>query len=114
MRKIESLIDVVEVHCFRRGLNPEEFFKVVEEAASYSDKVGIPLEDLPDHLSEQKSTLDGLCQEIEDVQNNLSVVLHDNDVTMTDLENYKKDKPIIDKLALTQFELEKIIKERMT
>jgi hypothetical protein len=54
--QVESLITVAEVHCFKRNLKLEEFFEIVEEVASYSDKVGIPLEDLPDHLSEQKRT----------------------------------------------------------
>jgi hypothetical protein len=110
--KIESLINVVEVHCFKRNLKLEEFFEIVEEVASYSNKVGVPLEDLPDRLSEQKRTLEELCLEIEDAQNNLSVVLRDNDVTLRDLGNYKKDKPIIDRLKETQFELEKVTKER--
>jgi hypothetical protein len=52
--QIESLITAADEHCFKRNLKLEEFFEIVEEIASYSDKVGIPLEDLPDHIEEQK------------------------------------------------------------
>ena len=110
--QIESLITVVEVHCFKRNLKLEEFLEIVEEVASYSDNVGIPLEDLPDHVAEQKRSLEELYSETEDVRNNLSVVLSHNDATLKDLENYKKDKPTIDKLEETQLELEKVTKER--
>jgi hypothetical protein len=110
--QIESLITVAEGHCFKRNLKLEEFFEIVEEVASYSDKVGMPLEDLPDHLEEQKRSLEELCSDIEDAQNNLSVVLRNNDVTLKDLENYKKDKPVIERLELAQIELEKVTNER--
>jgi cell division protein FtsL len=110
--KIESLINVVEVHCFKRNLKLEEFFEIVEEVASYSNKVGIPLEDLSDHISEQKRILDDLYSEIEDAQNDLSVVLRDNDLTQKELEDYKKDKTIIDRLEETRLELVKVTKDR--
>jgi hypothetical protein len=102
--KIESLVKVAEVHCFRRGIGQREFFEIVEKVATYSDEVGMPVEDLPNHIAQQKSYLEGLYSEIKDVQNNLSVILRDNDVTLRDLEDYKENKPIIDTLVEVQLE----------
>ena len=110
--KIESLIAVAEVHCFKRGFKLEEFFEMVEGVISYSDKVGIPLEDLLDHIGEQKRILEDLYSEIEDAKNNLSVVLRNNDVTLSDFENYKKDMPLISTLEETRLELDKATKDR--
>jgi hypothetical protein len=52
--KIESLVTIAELHCYRRGLEMQEFFDIVEEVASYSNKLGIPVEDLPSNIEEQK------------------------------------------------------------
>jgi flagellar motility protein MotE (MotC chaperone) len=110
--KIESLISVADVHCFKRGLEIGRFFEIVENVTSYSNKMGIPLEDLPAHIKEQLSSLEEIRSEIADAQSNLSSVLRDNDVTLSVLEDYKKDKPFIDTLVETQLELNKVTKER--
>ena len=52
--KIESLVTITEIHCFKRGLDLQEFFDIVEEVTSYSNKLGIPVEDLPSNIEEQK------------------------------------------------------------
>jgi hypothetical protein len=110
--KIESLINVADVLCFKRGLEIKKFFEIVEEVTSYSNKIGIPLEDLPARITEQTSSLEELRSEIADTQNNLSSVLRDNDVTLSELEDYKKEKPFIDRLVETQLELAEVTKER--
>jgi hypothetical protein len=58
--KIESLVTIAEIHCFKHGLDLQEFFDIVEEVASYSNKLGIPVEDLPGHIEQQKETLEKL------------------------------------------------------
>lgn len=110
--KIESLVKAAEVHCFRRGIEVREFFEIVEKVSSYSDEVGMPLEDLPDHIAQQKRSFEELHSEINDAQNNLSAILRDNDVTLRDLEDYKKDKPFIDKLVEVQLEMAQMAEER--
>ena len=110
--KIESLITVADVHCFKRGLEMEKFFEIVEDVTSYSNKMEIPLEDLPAHITEQINSLEELRSEIADARDNLSAVLRDNDVTLSELGDYKKDKPFIDTLVETQLELNKVTKER--
>jgi hypothetical protein len=42
--KIESLVTVAELHCYRRGLDLQEFFDIVEEVAYYSNELGIPVD----------------------------------------------------------------------
>lgn len=110
--KIESLVKTAEVHCFRHGIEVREFFEIVEKVSSYSDEVGMPLEDLSDHIAQQKRSLEELHSEINDAQNNLSAILRDNDVTLRDLEDYKKDKPFIDKLVEVQLEMIQMAEER--
>jgi uncharacterized protein YoxC len=110
--KIESLISVAEVHCYRRGLDLQEFFDIVEEVASYSNELGIPVEDLPSHIEQEKKSLEKLNSQIKDAKTNLSAILQNNNVTLGDLENYKNDKPIMDKLVENQEELANVAKER--
>jgi hypothetical protein len=110
--KIESLISVAEIHCFRRGLDLQEFFDIVEDVASHSNELGIPVENLPGYIEQQKESLEKINSQIEDAETNLSSVLQNNNVTLRDLENYKNDKPVMDKLVETQEELGDVAKER--
>jgi hypothetical protein len=110
--KIESLVTTAELHCFRRGLEMQEFFDIVEEVASYSNDLGIPVEDLPSHIEQQKGTLEKLNSQIKEAKTNLSAVLQNNDVTLGDLENYKNEKPVMDTLVETQEELANVANER--
>ena len=110
--KIESLINVADVHCFKHGLEIEKFFEIVEDVTSYSNKIGIPLEELPAHITEQIKSMEELRSEIANTQNNLSSVLRENHVTLSELEEYKKEKPFIERLMETQLELAQVTKER--
>jgi hypothetical protein len=110
--KIESLISVAEIHCFKRGLDLQEFFDIVEEVASYSNELGIPVEDLPGHIEQEKKSLEKLNSQIKDTKTNLSAVLQNNDVTLRDLENYKNDKPAMDTVVEIQEELANVADER--
>jgi hypothetical protein len=110
--KIESLVTTADLHCFRRGLDLQEFFDIVEEVTSHSDELGIPVEDLPSHIEQQKETLEKLNSQIKDAKTNLSAVLQNNNVTLGDLENYKNDKPVMDTLVETQEELANVANER--
>jgi type I site-specific restriction endonuclease len=111
--KIESLVTIAEIHCFKRGLDLQEFFDIVEKVASYSNELGIPTEDLPGHIEEEKETLEKLNSQIKDSKtNNLSAVLQNNEVTLRDLENYKNDKPVMDTVVEIQEELADVAKER--
>lgn len=110
--KIESLVTIADIHCFRRGLDLQEFFDIVEEVASYSNELGRPVEDLPSHIEQEKKSLEKLNSQIKDARTNLSAVLRNNDVTRKDLENYKNDKPVMDTLVETQEELANVAKER--
>jgi len=64
--KIESLVTIAELHCSRRGLDFQEFFDIVEEVASYSNELEIPVEDLPSNIEQQKETLEELDSQIKD------------------------------------------------
>jgi hypothetical protein len=110
--KIESLISVAEIHCYRRSLDLQEFFDIVEEVASYSNELGIPLEDLPGHIKQERKSLEKLNSQIKDARTNLSAVLQNNNVTLRDLENYKNDKPVMERLVGTQEELADVAIER--
>jgi uncharacterized protein YoxC len=110
--KIESLVTIAEIHCFKRGLDLQEFFDIVEKVASYSNELGIPTEDLPGHIEEEKETLEKLNSQIKDSKTNLSAVLQNNEVTLRDLENYKNDKPVMDTVVEIQEELADVAKER--
>jgi hypothetical protein len=70
------------------------------------------VEDLPSHIEQQKRSLEKLNSQIQNAKTELWAILQNNNVTLRDLENYKNDKPIMDKLVETQEELANVAKER--
>lgn len=110
--QIESLVTTADVHCFKRGLELQEFFNIVGEVTSYASKFGILLKNLPDHMAQQKKCLEELETEIKDAEDTLSTALQHNEITIRDLENYKNDKPVLDGVVEIQENLAFITQER--
>jgi hypothetical protein len=61
--KEENLEDFaihLEIHCFKRGLAPDAFVNLVANVSSLSEKLGVPVEDLPERINKSKELLDNI------------------------------------------------------
>ena len=66
--QIDSLIDNSNTHCFKRGLTADENFNIVDKVCALSDNVGIPVDQLPHYITQEKLELDKLKEETEDAK----------------------------------------------
>ncbi len=110
--QIESLIENINIHCFKRGLTGEEFINIINKTVVLSQKLGMPVDELPNHIIQLELELEQVEREIEDVNMKEDLVLQKYDITMVDLEEYKRDKPLIDRIKQLEKELERAKKEK--
>ena len=96
--QLEDFASHLSVHCFKRGLMPDEFMDVMTNISFFSDDLGFPVEELPRYITRAKTLLEKLYQEIEDVKIKQKLVMAKYNATMTDLEEFSRDKHLLEAL----------------
>jgi transcriptional regulator with XRE-family HTH domain len=104
--KIDSLIDNANTHCFKRGLTADEYFNNVDKVCALSDNLQMPLDELPSYIIRQQLELEKVEKETEDAKLKQRQVLQNYDVTMDVLEEYRRNKPLIDRIKQLEKKLE--------
>ena len=110
--KIDSLIDNGNTHCFKRGLTADEYFNNVDKVCALSDNLEMSLDELPSYIIQQQLELEKVEKETEDAKVKLRQVLQNYDVTMYELQEFIRDKPLIDYTKKLEKKLEEVVEEK--
>jgi hypothetical protein len=94
--QIESFIENIIIYCFKHGLKAEEFINIINKIVALSRNLRILVDQLSHYITQEKLKLEKVKGQIEDVEIKLFQVLQYYNVTMDDLEEYKRNKPLID------------------
>jgi hypothetical protein len=94
--QIDSLIDNANTHCFKRGLTGEKYFNNVDKVCALSDNLKMPLDQLPNYITQQELELEQVKGETEDAKTKQRQVLQHYNVTMDELQEFIRNKPLID------------------
>jgi hypothetical protein len=105
--QLEDFVRPLEVHCFKRGLTPEKFMNLVEKISALSDNLGIPVEELPERINRLKRSLDDISFEIRDLIIKKGRAISSYNTTVADLEEYRRNRPLIETLKTKDEELER-------
>jgi len=97
-QQVEDFALHLSLHCFKRGLKPDEFMDVMTNISCFSDDLGFPVEELPRYITRAKTLIEKLYQEIEDVKIKQKLVMEKYNATMTDLEEFRRDKHLLEAL----------------
>jgi transcriptional regulator with XRE-family HTH domain len=109
---IESLIENINIHCFKRGLTAEEFVNTINKVSASSENLGMPVDQLPNYITQQELELEKLRGETEEAKLKERQVLQHYNVTMNDLEEYRRNKPLIDYVKKLEKKLEEAEEEK--
>jgi hypothetical protein len=60
--QIDSLIEAIDVHCFRRGIAVEQFVDTIQEISALLDSLEIPVNELPQFIAKEKEEIEILKQ----------------------------------------------------
>lgn len=110
--QIESFIEKIEVHCFKRNLDVGEFINLIFKISNISNNLNVPIDNLPESISQKKEELYQIIGKVADLESEKEDLLKEKEVTMDMLSDYEINRPVAEKLAATKKELEMITKER--
>lgn len=110
--QIESLIVNAETHCFRRKIEPQQFFNNIDEICTYSNNAGRKLSDLPLLIKQQQNHLQQLNNQVKEAGIKTSQAFQYYDATLQELENYRKDKPLRERIFQLELELKTVKEEK--
>ena len=65
---VESFIENINIHCFKRRLIAEEFINIINKVSALSKNLGIPVEHLPDYIEQKQFELEKVKGETEDAK----------------------------------------------
>jgi chromosome segregation ATPase len=109
--QIDSLIDNANTHCFKRGLTGEKYFNNVDKVCALSDNLKMPLDQLPNYITQQELEVEQVKGETEDVKLKQRQVLQHYNVSMDELQEFIRNKPLIDHIKKLEKKLEEAEEE---
>jgi len=110
--QIELFFENVDVHCFKKELASEEFIRTINEISELSKKFGVPLAILPEYLIKRRAELAQLNAKLQAMKIQEQEALKRRSLTLELINQYQREKPVVERLKATQIELEKVKNER--
>ncbi len=112
--QMESFIEKIEVHCFKRSLKVDEFINLISNISDISNNLNMAIDSLPEYVSQQKSVLYEIVDKVVNLKMEKEDLLEEKKLTVDILMDYEKNRPVAEKLVVTQMELEDITRQRDT
>jgi predicted nucleic acid-binding Zn-ribbon protein len=79
-----------------------------------SNNLNMAIDSLPEYVSQQKSVLYEIVDKVVNLKIEKEDLLEEKELTMDILMDYEKNRPVAEKLVVTQRELEEITRKRDT
>jgi uncharacterized protein with von Willebrand factor type A (vWA) domain len=97
--RMEALIVALEVFCFKKEqLSIEDFVSLITNMYNTADKLDVPLDRLPAHITELGDRIDALRGELDQLEAKKQDALRDNEATAELLQEYNANKPFIQQI----------------
>jgi transcriptional regulator with XRE-family HTH domain len=97
--RMEALIVALEVFCFKKEqLSIEDFVSLITNMYNTADKLDVPLDRLPAHITELGDRIDALRGELDQLEAKKQDALIDNEATAELLQEYNANKPLIQQI----------------
>ncbi|HEY9385489.1 MAG TPA: hypothetical protein VIP70_00480 [Nitrososphaeraceae archaeon] len=106
--QLESLMEDVGGYCFKHGLSVDKFIDMIHLTYNLADTLNIRVDKLSEYIKEGNERVEQNQREIEDLKREKERAKEDVKISLKDLEEYKKDKPLIERNKELQKELEKM------
>jgi hypothetical protein len=103
--QLDSLIENVDEHCFKKQIRVEHFVKLVQEVAETLLKYDCSINDLPELIAEKQVELIDLEQTIKSLKSSKVELLSENELTEKDINDYSRDKPLVETIKALREEI---------
>jgi hypothetical protein len=106
--KMELLLEEIDVRCFRRGIGEKEFVSRIDETFDWAVDRTVPISDIHLYIGQKTTQLKNLDMEIAKRENRIRQQLEEENLTISDLNEYRLNRPLADKIG----KLEKKLNEK--
>ena len=103
--QIDSLIENVDEHCFKRGISVQQFANLVQEVAETLLRFDCSINKLPELIAQKRGELVALQQEIVSLESYRLELLRENELIKKDIHEYSRDKPFLDTIKALSEEI---------
>jgi transcriptional regulator with XRE-family HTH domain len=103
--QVDSLIENVDEHCFKKKIRVEHFVRLVQEVAETLLKYDCSINALPELIAEKQTELFELEQTIESLKSSKLELLRENELTVKDINDYSRDKPLVETIKRLREEI---------
>lgn len=104
--QVESFIENINVHCFKKGIDHILFIQKVEEISLLLHRYGIPFDNLISLYEEKRKAVVDLSQQEQHLKNNIDKLYNEFEVTKEDLGLYYIERNLNPVLKKKEKELE--------
>lgn len=102
---MESLLEDIEIHCFRDGLDINQFVSKIDKVSKLVDGLGIPVCEIPSYIDQKKKEIKNLEGEWSNWHKKILHEIGKYHTTKEDLEEFKSSRPLLDKIDRMEFEI---------
>jgi hypothetical protein len=100
--QIESFLDKIDEHYFKKGTETVVLIKNVADVCFLSSKTRTPVEGLPSHIKDMKAEISSLSMEIILKKVEREKALHIHNITEMQLREFAMNRPVFEGLQTTE------------
>ncbi len=97
IEKVETFLEEISIHCFRRQIDEKEFVTMIDGLSAVLNELDMDVYDLQMHVENKQKQSDILDKRIHERENQLKQKVKEYNVSVNELERYRRSKSLLDK-----------------
>ena len=93
-------------------MTAEQFVNIIDSIFDLLKNLAIPLDKLPDYIMQKELERIKVEEEVKDIEMKKHQVLQNYNITMADLEEYKRKEPLINYIRKLEYRLEEVERQK--
>ena len=103
--KAESLLEEINIHCFKKEIDSKEFVCEIDEVSKLVNNLDVSIYNIPSYIDKMTKQLAELEKRIIIKQGQINQKIREHKITIDDLNEYRLRKPILVKIDALEVEL---------
>jgi chromosome segregation ATPase len=105
--KVESFLEEINIHCFRKEIDSKEFVSKIDEVSKLVNNLEVSIYNIPSYIDKMTKQLAELEKRITIKEGQINQKIREHKITIDDLNEYRLKRPILVKIDVLEFRLSK-------
>jgi hypothetical protein len=110
--QIDDMIQVIDEHCFKRGVEVKAFVEQIDRTSLFSEKYACPIDELDDLITEKENKISQLeyrlqnaREDLQNIESSRQTALVKAGLTEQDISDYRENEPLVNRIHELEDEL---------